>query len=346
MDAKTLRRTAQIVADAAPRRYNRSGRSTPNGIGSRSPLSGAPGVMAQNNDSSETQAGPGSPVKGGSGSQSPVHPNANRRPSSIMLGSGNYSKRSGTANTDLSQPVTPGGKKGHGRKASAVASHLHLPGMGALSRTWTGGTSQVNTPEAMEGNDYFASHSNDPDWEAKMARQEWQRKLKKRRQEKKKKEEIFITMHVAAILQRQEFLMKLARALMMFGAPTHRIETQIQQTARVLEINCRCIYLPNLMLLAFGDDATHTSETKFIKQAGGLDLTKLTDMHSIYWNVIHDKIGVGEASAHLDDLMRRKPVIGRAPMVLVGGLCSAFICVGPMGEYPFPFRAQVLVSTS
>lgn len=100
------------------------------------------------------------------------------------------------------------------------------------------------------------------------------------------------------------------------------------------------------MLLAFGDDATHTSETKFIKQAGGLDLTKLTDMHSIYWNVIHDKIGVGEASAHLDDLMRRKPVIGRAPMVLVGGLCSAFICVGPMGEYPFPFRAQVLVSTS
>lgn len=138
-------------------------------------------------------------------------------------------------------------------------------------------------------------------------------------------------MHVAAILQRQEFIMKLSRALMMFGAPTHRIETQIQQTARVLEINCRCIYLPNLMLLAFGDDTTHTSETKFIKQAGGLDLTKLTDMHSIYWNVIHDKIGVGEASSQLDELMRRKPLIPRWPMVLIGGFCSAFICVGPMG---------------
>lgn len=339
MDAKTLRKTAQIVADAAPRRYNRSGRSTPNGIGSRSPHSaGTPGVMAHHNDSSETQTGPGSPIKGGSGDQSPVLPNPNnRRPSSIMLGSGNFNKRSGTTGTDFSQsqsqPATPGGKKGglgHGRKSSGVGSHLHLPGMGALSRGWT--HSQVNTPEVVEGSDYFASHPNDTEWEEKMARQEWQRKLKKRRQEKKKKEEIFITMHVAAILQRQEFLMKLARALMMFGAPTHRIETQIQQTARVLEINCRCIYLPNLMLLAFGDDATHTSETKFIKQAGGLDLTKLTDMHSIYWNVIHDKIGVGEASAHLDDLMRRKPVIGRAPMVLVGGLCSAFICVGSMGE--------------
>lgn len=138
-------------------------------------------------------------------------------------------------------------------------------------------------------------------------------------------------MHVAAILQRQEFLLKLARALMMFGAPTHRIETQIQQTARVLEINCRCIYLPNLMLLAFGDDATHTSETKFIKQAGGLDLTKLTDMHAIYWNVIHDKVGVAEASQQLDELMRRKPVIGLWPMCIIGGFCSAFICVGSMG---------------
>ncbi len=125
--------------------------------------------------------------------------------------------------------------------------------------------------------------------------------------------------------------MKLCRALMMFGAPTHRIETQIQQTARVLEINCRCIYLPNLMLLAFGDDATHTSETKFIKQGGGLDLTKLTDMHSIYWDVIHDKIGVEEASRQLDELMRRKPLIPKLAMVIIGGMCSALICVGPVG---------------
>ena len=125
--------------------------------------------------------------------------------------------------------------------------------------------------------------------------------------------------------------MKLCRALMMFGAPTHRIETQIQQTARVLDINCRCIYFPNLMLLAFGDDTTHTSETKFIKQAGGLDLTKLTDMHAVFFNVINDKIGVEEASRQLDELMRRKPLIKRLPMVLIGGFCSAFICVGPMG---------------
>jgi len=164
------------------------------------------------------------------------------------------------------------------------------------------------------------------DWE----KMEWQRKLK-RRQKKRKKEEIFITLHVAAILQRQEFLLKLARALMMFGAPTHKIESQIQHTARVLETNCRVIYLPNLMLLSFGDETTRTSETKFIKQTASLDLTKLTDMHDIYWNVVRDKISVTEASEQLDELMRRKPLIPRIPTILVGGFASAFICVGAMG---------------
>lgn len=287
MNAKTLKRTAEAVASAAPRPTRRS-HSQPGTPGARSPPGGAVMFRPDGNASSETQA------------------------------------------------VTPSEKFGKHFPSVAHTRHhssnvLHLPGQGFHAlRNWTTGHSTVNTPDPSAGqahHDYFGSAEED----AALAKAEWQKKLKKRNKDKRKKEEIFITMHVAAILQRQEFLMKLSRALMMFGAPTHRIETQIQQTARVLEINCRCIYLPNLMLLAFGDDATHTSETKFIKQGGGLDFTKLTDMHTIYWNVIHDKIGVGEASAQLDELMRRKPLIGRWPMVLIGGFCSSFISVGPMG---------------
>ncbi|UZJ54874.1 hypothetical protein CBS101457_004194 [Exobasidium rhododendri] len=298
MNAKTLRKTAQIVADAAPRPF-RSQPGTPGYY--HSPPSGTAIARKETNDSAETQA-----VTPPSEAHSPKK--VITRPSSL------YNVRTGPTS----------------RKSSSVPfSNLHLPTMPSFARTLTN-HSTVNTPDPSDanhiGSDYFGTES---DEQAQKA--EWQRKLRKRAKDKRKKEEIFITMHVAAILQRQEFLMKLSRALMMFGAPTHRIETQIQQTARVLEINCRCIYLPNLMLLAFGDDTTHTSETKFIKQSGGLDLTKLTDMHSIYWNVIHDKIGVGEASRQLDELMRRKPLIGKVPMVFIGGLCSSFICVGTMG---------------
>lgn len=89
---------------------------------------------------------------------------------------------------------------------------------------------------------------------------------------------------VAAILERQQFIMKLARSFMMyvfsvfrspqlhlltsprshhrFGAPSHRLEAQMQATARVLEINCQVIYIPGVMLISFGDAATHTSEIK------------------------------------------------------------------------------------
>ena len=160
-----------------------------------------------------------------------------------------------------------------------------------------------------------------------LARREWKKKLR-RRKARSKKQEIFITMHVAAILKRQEFLLKLSRCLMMFGAPTHRIEQQIQATANVLEVNCRCVYFPSVMLLSFGDENTHTSETKIIKQGSTVDLTKLTDMHTIYWNVIHDKIGVEQGSKQLDNLMRRKPMLRKWQFVLVSGLASAFITVG------------------
>lgn len=292
MNAKTLKRTAEAVAHAAPRPYRRS-QSQPGTPGAvRSPTGGMANVMGRpdQNASSETQA---------------ATPNEKYPPPP-------------TAKTGYASSLMP--RKGQGNL-------LHLPGN--TFKSWTGGHSAMNTPDPGQhgGGDYFGSAEDDE----RLAKEEWQKRLKKRSRDKRKKEEIFITMHVAAILQRQEFLLKLSRALMMFGAPTHRIETQIQQTARVLEINCRCIYLPNLMLFAFGDDATHTSETKFIKQAGGLDFTKLTDMHTIYWNVVHDKIGVSEASAQLDELMRRKPLIPLWPMVFIGGFCSSFISVGPMG---------------
>ncbi|KAG8689911.1 hypothetical protein FRC11_014924 [Ceratobasidium sp. 423] len=150
-------------------------------------------------------------------------------------------------------------------------------------------------------------------------------KRRKRTREKKKRQEVYITMHVAEILQRQEFILKLARALMMFGAPSHRLEAQIQATARVLDIQVSCMYLPSVMLFSFGDTATHTSDTKFLKQTSALDLGKLLDAHRIYWRVIHDELGVGEASLQLDELMKKRVLYKGWVTVLIGGFCSAFI---------------------
>ena len=93
----------------------------------------------------------------------------------------------------------------------------------------------------------------------------------------------------------------------MFGSPSHRLETQLQATARVLELNAQVVYLPGTMLLSFGDDATHTSETKFLKQATGLDLGKLLATHRIYWNVSHLRSEADGRSCMIACRWRKRP---------------------------------------
>ncbi|CAE6542804.1 unnamed protein product [Rhizoctonia solani] len=197
--------------------------------------------------------------------------------------------------------------------AKTKRSSLHL---GALPIPHISGwaTPGWSTPGTEEGGTPFS------EWG-----QGGEEKRRRRRREKKKRQEVYITMHVAEILQRQEFILKLARALMMFGAPSHRLEAQIQATARVLDIQVSCMYLPSVMLFSFGDTATHTSDTKFLKQTSALDLGKLLDAHRIYWRVIHDELSVGDASLQLDELMKKRVLYHGLVTVLIGGFCSAFI---------------------
>ena len=76
----------------------------------------------------------------------------------------------------------------------------------------------------------------------------------------------------------------------MFGAPSHRMQSQIQSTARVLDIELSCMYLPDIMLISFEDSATSTSNIKFIRQASALNLCKLQDAYALYWMVGRDSL--------------------------------------------------------
>ena len=81
------------------------------------------------------------------------------------------------------------------------------------------------------------------------------------------------------------------------------------------------------MLISFLYDTTHTSDTKFLKQATGLDLGKLLATHHVYWNVVHDRISVDEASKDLDLLMTARVYYSWWQTLIIGAACSAFITV-------------------
>ncbi|OBZ72872.1 hypothetical protein A0H81_06707 [Grifola frondosa] len=199
-------------------------------------------------------------------------------------------------------------------------------GSGSLEELWP--LSQVSSSTLSSGKQKWTNVLKDlPKWGIGRRHRKYMpedRHREKRR--KRKKAEIWITRHVAEIVQRQEFILKLARAMMMFGGPTHRLQAQIQSTAKVLDIELSCMYLPDVMLISFDDSSTSTSNMKFIRQGSALDIGKLQNAHEIYWKVIHDEISVKDASVEMDELMRKPPLYKNWQIVLIGGFCSASIC--------------------
>lgn len=146
-------------------------------------------------------------------------------------------------------------------------------------------------------------------------------------------DEIHITVHIAELLSRQRYLIRLCRALMKYGAPTHRLEEYMRMTARVIQIDGQFLYIPGCMIISFDDASTHTTEVKVVRSSQGIDLGKLADVHEIYKEVIHDVIGVGEAIQRLDEVMMKQSKFHIMFLIFAHGCASA--SVGP-----FAFNAR------
>ncbi|KAI2788010.1 Pheromone-regulated membrane protein 10 [Penicillium oxalicum] len=153
------------------------------------------------------------------------------------------------------------------------------------------------------------------------------KKQRKNKRRTRLEDEIRVTVHIAEILARQRYIMQLCRALMRYGAPTHRLEEYMSMTARVLEVSGQFLYLPGCMIMSFDDPTTRTAEVKLVRMTQGIDLGRLADTHNVYKNVVHDLIGVEEATQELDEIMSRKPRFNKWILVLMYGFASA--TVGP-----------------
>jgi uncharacterized membrane protein YjjP (DUF1212 family) len=148
-------------------------------------------------------------------------------------------------------------------------------------------------------------------------------------------DEYKITEHIAETITRQKYLLRLCKALMQYGAPTHRLEEYMMMSARVLETEAQFLYIPGAMIVSFEDRTTHTSEVKLVKVAQGLDLGRLRDVHEIYKDVVHDRLGAEEGINRLREVSSRKPKHNRLFRLPIYGLAAA--CVGP-----FAFGARLI----
>lgn len=167
----------------------------------------------------------------------------------------------------------------------------------------------------------------------KRERAEREQKPKKEHRRKPSKtpqqklEQLQIKKHIAEIISRHKYMVKLCRALMEFGAPTHRLEAYMAMSARVLAIEGQFLYLPGCMIISFDDTHTHTTEVKIVRVPQGVDLGKLRDVHEIYKLVVHDLISVDEAMFRLDAVVTRKHKFNKWIRVMTYGLAA--VCVAP-----------------
>lgn len=132
-------------------------------------------------------------------------------------------------------------------------------------------------------------------------------------------------------IARQKFILRLAKALLSFGAPSHRIESQLLSASEIIDINVAFVHLPNLIIVTFLDTDTRTSETHFVRAGGRVALTKLHKVHFVYRDVLHDKIGVTEGTAELRKIMQDPPLYSIWIRCVLAFFCASIICVLSFG---------------
>ena len=146
--------------------------------------------------------------------------------------------------------------------------------------------------------------------------------------------------HTTDVAQQQAYLLKACRALMAYGAPTHRLEEYMQMTAEVLGLHLQSFYMPGCMIVSFNDTVWRSTEVHMVRCTQALNLSKLYDVREVYKGIIHDKIAVEEATARLDEIMTRSDKFSKWFRVLMYGLASA--CIGPVSYGARPIDLPII----
>ncbi|KAG0199564.1 hypothetical protein BGX28_007217 [Mortierella sp. GBA30] len=111
---------------------------------------------------------------------------------------------------------------------------------------------------------------------------------------------------IAEILTRQSFLIMMAKALILYGAPSHKIEETCMLLAQKMDVDASFALLPGLMTISFSDPETHTSDTRHLRCSQGMDMQKLASVHKIALAVLKGE-SIERANRELEQVTLEPP---------------------------------------
>lgn len=140
----------------------------------------------------------------------------------------------------------------------------------------------------------------------------------------------------AEIDVKRKFVAYLCYAMMLYGAPSHRLEEYMQLCMGVLDLSGTVSYMPGVMTLNFTetDVQNHTQRSYAILiKAAGLDIGKLQDVFQVYKDVVKGNIEIFDAGLTLDAIIREPPYYSTIQLIFCYGLGSACACVWAYGGW-------------
>lgn len=127
----------------------------------------------------------------------------------------------------------------------------------------------------------------------------------------------------------RKFILKLAHALMQFGAPMHKIDEQLSAASEFFGLESQFILLNTVIIVVFKGSNGSPSRTHFIQQAQGLSLAQLRKTHVIYSAVIHDEISAIEGTYQLNYITNLSSPFSKFWKIVFAFLAGA--AIAPLG---------------
>lgn len=118
---------------------------------------------------------------------------------------------------------------------------------------------------------------------------------------------------------------------MSFGAPSHRIESQLSSAAEILEADTEFVHLPNLVIVSVRVSGCRSTRTYFIKARGRVALTSLHRTHEVYRDVLHDRLTAQEGIDALKTLLSTPPLYSLISRCFLAFLSASTICALSFG---------------
>lgn len=138
----------------------------------------------------------------------------------------------------------------------------------------------------------------------------------------------------------QTYMIKVCEALLLFGAPTHRLERYMALTSKALSIHVQTFYMPSCMFICFSGDDPGARDFRIIRSRTLTNFSKLHGIHVIHKEVIHGKLIPASATIRIDEIMKNDDPHALWFRVLAYGLGSA--CMGPLSYNAQPIDLPII----